>query len=86
MSTKKRNQTVTIKSNEENPEPIEIIAQSIINVATAFEKISQSRLSKRAVVLLIKDATRNISINDIEVILDVVPRLKDIYLKKVLNK
>lgn len=83
---KSKAQTVRIKSNEENPEPIEIIAQSIIDVSAAFEKIAQSRLSKRAVVLLIRDATRNISINDIEVILDVVPRLKDIYLKRIPGK
>lgn len=80
---KSKKQTVTIKSNEENPEPLEIIAQSIIDISGAFEKISKSRLSKRAIVLLIKDATRNISMNDIEIILDVVPRLKDIYLKKL---
>lgn len=76
-------QTVTINTNEETPEPMELIAQSIIDVSVAFEKIQKSRLSKRAIVLLIKDCHKDLSIFDIERILDIVPKLKDVYLKKI---
>lgn len=84
MANKKTtNQTITVKVNEENPEPLEVIAQSIIEVAEAFKKIQNSRLSKRVIVLLIKDMTRNIGINEIEAILDAVPKLESYYLKSV---
>lgn len=82
---KTTNQTVTIKTNEQNPEPIEIIAQGIIDVSIAFEKLHRSRLSKRAILILIHDQAKAISLRDIETILDVVPRLKDIYLKKIVK-
>lgn len=75
-------QTIKIKSNEANPEPLEIIAKAIIDVSNAFEAIQKSRLSQRAVVLLIHDKTK-IAQRDIIEILDIVPRLKDIYLKKI---
>jgi DNA-directed RNA polymerase beta' subunit len=76
-------QVVTIKSDEENPEPLEVIAKSIIEVSDAFQKIHESRLKKRVIVLLIKDMTQGIGITEIETILDVVPKLKDRYLKAV---
>lgn len=75
-------QTITIKSNEENPEPIELIAQSIIEISEAFKKIENSRLSKRAIILLIKDRCNGIGMTEIETILDVVPKLKDYYIKE----
>jgi len=40
-------QTIKVKTNEENPESIELIAQSIINVSEAFEKINSSPLKRR---------------------------------------
>lgn len=80
-----KKQTVTIKTNEENPEPMEIIAQSIIQVSDAFVKIQKSRLSQRAIMLLIKDTT-GLAMRDIEIVLNAVPKLKDIYLKKIAAK
>lgn len=82
---KSTKQTVTIKRNEENPEPLEIIAKSIIDVSKAFEAIEKSRVSQRVIVLLIHDKTK-IAQRDIVAILDIVPRLKDIYLKRVPGK
>lgn len=76
-------QTITVKSNEENPEPIEIIAQAVIDVSDAFKKIENSRLSRRAIVLLIKDRCNGIGITEIETILNVVPKLKDYYIKQL---
>lgn len=81
MATRSKNKKVTIKVNEENPEPVEIIAKAIIDVSDAFAKINNSRLSRRVIVLLIHDRV-NVNIRDIETILDIVPRLKDIYIKK----
>lgn len=77
-----KTQTVKIKSNEENPEPLEIIAKAIIDVSEAYEKIQKSRVTERVIVLLIKDCLPNVTINDIKQVLAVVPKLKQYYLKK----
>lgn len=76
-----KKQTVTIKSNEENPEPIELVAASIIKISEAFEKISNSGLRQRTIVLLLHDAIgpTKIGKKDIELVLEYAPRLKDIY-------
>lgn len=81
----KTKQAVTIKTNEENPEPLEIIAQAVIDISKAFERIQKSRLSQRLIILLIQDQTK-ISHAKIRQILEVVPKLKDIYLKKLPTK
>lgn len=84
MATKKI-QTVNVKTNEENPEPVEIIAQHIIQVSEAFGRIQQSRLSERAILLLIRDSIPGSgpSLNDIRLILRHAAMLKDVYVKKV---
>lgn len=78
-------QTIKVKTNEENPEPIELIAQSIINISEAFEKINSSPLKRRAIVLLLQDAIgpSKIGKNEIEAILDHAPKLKDYYIKSL---
>lgn len=85
MATKNK-QTITIKSNEENPEPLELIAQSIIKVSEAFAKISTSRLKQRVIVLLIRDMNASLKISDIEAVLNTVPKLKDHFIKQVTKK
>jgi hypothetical protein len=82
MATKKKSQTITIKTDEENPEPMEIIAKSIIEISNAFEKMNNSRLKRRVILLLLRDMT-NISISDIDVILNAAIKLKDHFLKDV---
>jgi len=77
---KSTTRTVTVKSNDENAEPLEILAQSIIDVAEAFEKINNSRLSRRAVILLLKDIS-GLRVSDIEAILNAAPLLKKHYIK-----
>jgi len=84
METKK-NLTVTIKTNEESPEPVELIAQSIIDISDAFEKIQKSRLSERALLILIKDAC-GVSLHDIKIVLNTVPKLKHLFLKQATGK
>lgn len=80
-----KKQTITIKTNEENPESIELIAQSIIQVSEAFEKINRSPLKRKAIVLLIQDAigATKIGKKEIELVLDYAPKLKDYYVKEV---
>jgi hypothetical protein len=52
-----KSKTIKIKTNEENPEPLEIIAEAIIKCADAFDKIRDSKISERAIIVLIKDLT-----------------------------
>lgn len=73
----------TAQAMQENPEPLELIADSIIQIAAAYEKINASRLQQRVIVLLIKDQCKSISLFNIEQVLNTVPKLKDYYLKKL---
>jgi hypothetical protein len=73
-------QKVKVVHNEVDPEPIEIIAQSIIDIDAAMKAINNTRLSRRAVVLLIKDQT-NLSIGDINRVLTAIGELKKYYIK-----
>lgn len=78
---KSKDQKITIKVSEENPEPLELIAKSIVDIAEAIEKINNSKLSRRTVVLILQDAT-GITQREINMILDLAPKLRSTYLKK----
>lgn len=80
-------QTINIKTNEENPETVELIAESIIKISDAFEKIKNSRLTERAIHLLIKDAIGgSIGITTIKTVLDASANLKKHYIKQLPKK
>ncbi len=81
---KKTIKTVSIKTDEENPQPVELIAESILEIAEAFKKINSSRLNKKAIVLLLQDAIGVSKINkrEIELVLEYAPKLAEIFLKK----
>lgn len=82
MAIKTKPQTVTVKRNEEKPEPVEVIAQAIIDVSAAFKKVNSSRLEKRAIILLIKDMNPNLTIGDINSVLYNAAKLEETYIKK----
>ncbi|NKE69855.1 hypothetical protein [Candidatus Manganitrophus noduliformans] len=77
----KHEQIVKIKTNEENPEPIELVVEEIIKVSEAFQRIGKSRAKKELIVLLLHDAVTGVRKTDIRKILDVAPCLAEIYLK-----
>lgn len=74
--------TITVVTNEENPEPVEIIAQAIIDIDAAFKKVRESRLTRRALVVLIHDRCR-LPQKDINAVLDSVEFLKSAYTKEL---
>jgi hypothetical protein len=80
-----KTQTITVKTNEENPEPMELIANSIIEISDAFKKLGNSRLKKRVIVLLLFDMlkSRGVGINQIECVLDAAPMLEAYYIKQI---
>lgn len=73
-------QKVKIIRNEIDPEPVEVIAQSIADVADAMKAIHRTRLSLRAVALLVKDQT-NLGMGDIFKVLNSLQSLEKQYLK-----
>lgn len=60
--------------------PIEVIAQSISDIASAMRKIEASRLTRRAVVALIHDRSR-VPKKTIETVLDNLSSLEKAWLK-----
>lgn len=74
---------IRIIKNEEDPEPVELLAASIIQVSEAFEKIKKSKLSQRAIVVLLQDGigAAKIAKQQIALVLDNLPRLKGWYIK-----
>lgn len=77
-------QSINIKTDEKNPQPVELIAESIIEIAAAFQKINSSRLNKRAIILLLHDAigTSKIGKKEIELVLDYAPKLAEHFINK----
>jgi len=75
---------IKIKKDEELPESVELLAQSIIQVAEGFEKVLSSKLSGRALVTLLHDGigTSKITKSQIKLVLEALPRLKAWYIKK----
>lgn len=70
--------SVRIIKNTEKPESTEILAEAIIRIGDAMERLTRSGLNRRAVVALIHDQTK-IGKTDIETILDALTRLKGWY-------
>jgi hypothetical protein len=77
---KTKDQPIVVKQNEDNPEPMELIAASIIEISTAFKKMNASKLKPRTLFLLIRDMT-NLPLTTIEKVLNAAQSLEKTYLK-----
>lgn len=75
------NKTISIKSEKENPVPVEILANHIRDIAEAMKKIDASRVRRRVVILLLRDMCPRITITDIENILDAMTDISKKFLK-----
>lgn len=73
---------VTVKQSEKPEEeiPVEVLATHIAKLAEVGKQLKESRLSQRAIVLLLNDAT-GIGKPAIAQILEAIPDLKRRYLK-----
>lgn len=73
-----------VAESEEEESKYDLIATHLEGVCEAFEKINSSRLSRELIVLLIQQAIGPAKINkqEINLVLDYAPKLKQIYLKK----
>lgn len=77
-------QNIRIVKNKEEPESAELLAQSIVQVADGFQKVLNSKLTSRAIVVLLQDAigASKITKEQIRLVLENLPRLKAWYIKK----
>lgn len=79
--TKIANKIIVKQSaNPDEEIPFEVMAQSIKNLAELGKKIKASKLSQRAVLVLLRDMTGE-SMETIRKILDSLPELEKRYLK-----
>lgn len=81
---KKSLKTVSITTDEENPMPIELVAESIKSVSDNIGKALKSGLTTRAICILINanlPSTNRIGTKDIELILTTASKL-DVYIDK----
>lgn len=82
MPKKSKNDSIVI-TQKENEDPIstEILAQSIKEIAEGFKRIERSSLNRRALLVLLKDASGE-SMNTIEKVLNALDNLEKLYTKK----
>lgn len=75
---------IKIKKNEEAPESVELLAESIIEVSEGFKKIQNSQLKEKTIILLLHHmiGVQHINKGQIELVLKALPRLRGWYLKK----
>lgn len=71
---------ISVVKNPVQPEPVEVIAESIIAISQAMKTICASRLSRKALVALIHDQSR-IGKRDIEIVLNNLECLERDWLK-----
>ena len=64
-----------------NPEPTEIIAASIIEIAASLKKLNSTRLTRKAILVLVSHDT-GIGQGTINTVLDSLAALEATFLKK----
>jgi hypothetical protein len=69
--------TIRVKKSDP-PESTEILADSIVRISIALDKLSESGLNHKAIVILIQAYTK-LSKRDIEAVLDAQKRLAGWY-------
>lgn len=75
---------IKVIKNEEAPETPEVLAESIIKIATSFEALMSTNLvHQKTIVALLRDmpGTKNISRQQINLVLDNLKKLKSYYVK-----
>jgi len=80
--------TIEVIQPIDNPVPIEIMAEHIKAISDGVKKLMDGPLNKRAIFLLIQNATptfkggAKISITEIRAVLDGIESLESVYLKR----
>jgi hypothetical protein len=77
MATKKK---LVVTKNEEAEVPFEVMQQAIVDIAESMRRLSETRVSRRLILALVKDNT-GISKEVIGTVLDSLEHLERVYLK-----
>ncbi len=72
---------VKIKKNPEKPETTEILAEAIVRISEAFDKLLQSGLNEKAIIVLLQDRTK-LPQRDIASVLEHLRTLAGYYCRK----
>ncbi len=75
---------IKITKTEGAEESVELMAESVVQVAKALEKLLNSGLTKKAIVILLQDGigTSKITKSQIYLVLEALPRLKAWYVRE----
>jgi hypothetical protein len=68
----------------DEPTPVEIIEKSIVDITAGMKKLNSTRLTRRALILLIADSS-HVNRGDVSKVLDSLDQLETLYLKKVVK-
>jgi hypothetical protein len=71
---------VIIKRDAVDPEPVEVIVQSIKDIAAGMRAVNSTRLTQSAIVVLIHDRSK-VSKSNIRVVLNNLADLERVWLK-----
>lgn len=69
---------VRVVKNPDQPESKEILAEAIVRIGEAFEKLKQGGLNQKAIIILICAETK-LAQRDVKTVLDALPRLRGWY-------
>lgn len=72
-------QSIQVKQSEEKV-PVEVLAQSIVDISAAMKRIDSSRLSPRALHVLLRDAT-GVGMTEIRSVLGGIRDLERLYVR-----
>lgn len=77
---KKQQPKVTVGFNPVNPEPVEVLARSIIEIAAGMKVLDESKLTRKAIIVLIQART-GLTKRQIADVLDNLQQIDQIWLK-----
>lgn len=69
-----------VKLNPVDPEPFEVIADSIIKIADTFDRIKNGPLQMKTIILLISSVS-GVNRTEVELVLNAAANLKKHYIK-----
>lgn len=74
---------IKVKKNELNPETPEVMAESIIKIAKAFELLLNGPLTLNAIIALLRDMTgmKGIGKTEVRLVLNNLKKLRSYYVR-----
>ncbi len=78
---------VKVKQDEEKPVEKEVLAEAIVNIGKATNRLIASGINKRAIIVLLHDyLNAKVGKRDIELVLNALPELERAYCTKAVKK